>query len=142
MARTLQTIWCDDVRVEAGNKISLMGVYGGEMLVPAFPFTIEKLCLSCKSSTDIKKPFKQLKLVVSKDKTIMAEVEMSEMESQQVAPVEHIKNGANIMSVQSLIILRQIVIDSPAIFRVKLISETGEVKGHGLRVGLAQQPSI
>lgn len=72
----------------------------------------------------------------------MAEVEMSEMESQQVAPVEHIKNGANIMSVQSLIILRQIVIDSPAIFRVKLISETGEVKGHGLRVGLAQQPSI
>jgi hypothetical protein len=141
MARTLQTIWCDDVRVEAGNKFSLMGVYGGEMLVPAFPFTIEKLCLSCKTSTDIKKPFKQLKLVVSKDKTIMAQVEMSEMANQQEAPVEHIKNGARYISVLSLIILRQIVIDKPVTFRVKLISETGEVKGHGLRVELAQQPT-
>ena len=141
MARTLQTIWCDDIRAEAGNKFSFMGVYGGEMLVPTFPFTIEKLCLSCKSSTNIKKPFKQLKLVVSKDKTIMAEVDITETLHLQDVSVEHIKNGAQFISAQTLIVLRQVVIDKPATFRVKLISEAGEVKGHGLRVELAQQPT-
>ena len=141
MARTLQTIWCDDVRIEAGNKFSLMGVYAGEMLVPAFPFTIEKLCLSCKSITDIKKPFKQLKLIVSKDKTIVAELEIPEIAHQQDAPLEHLKKGARFITAQTLIVLRQIVIEKPATFRVKLISETGEVKGHGLIVELAQQPA-
>ena len=32
------------------------------MLVPTFPFVLQKLCFSCKVRTDIKKPFKQLKI--------------------------------------------------------------------------------
>ena len=83
MARTFQTIWCDDVRMEVGNKMSLMGVYSNVLLVPTFPFTLLKLCLSCKVRTEIKKPFKQLKIVVTKNGEVMAELDMTETLSEQ-----------------------------------------------------------
>jgi hypothetical protein len=30
-------ILCDDIREEIGNKKSLMGIFGGDVLVPRFP---------------------------------------------------------------------------------------------------------
>lgn len=40
----LETIYCDDVRSEVGNKLSYMGVYGSNFLVPAFPTVLPKIC--------------------------------------------------------------------------------------------------
>ena len=139
MARTFHTIWCDDVRMELGNKMSLMGVYSSELLVPTFPFVLQKLCLSCKVRTDIKKPFKQLKIVVSKNDEVMAELDMTETLSEQDNVLIQKKDGAKYIDAQTFIILGQLVIDKPAIFKVKAITETGEIKGHGLRVELAPQ---
>ncbi len=43
--RFLTSTMCDDVRLEAGNKLSIMGSYvGGAIVVPQFPFTVAKLC--------------------------------------------------------------------------------------------------
>jgi hypothetical protein len=44
-AKEISTILCDDIRQELGNKISLMGIYGKEIIVPSIPFTLPKLCL-------------------------------------------------------------------------------------------------
>lgn len=142
MARTLQTVWCDDIRMEIGNKMSLMGIYSNEMLVPAFPFIIEKLCLSCKAITDIKKPFKLGRIVVSKNNDLLAEVDMAESLPLQEGVIEKPKDGAKFITAQSLIVLRQIVVDKPTTFRVKLVTETGETKGQSLRVDLGQQKPI
>ena len=40
--------FCDDIRQEVGNKISLMGMYSGVLQVEAFPAAIQKL--ACASS--------------------------------------------------------------------------------------------
>ena len=32
-ARHLEVIYCDDIREEVGGKISLMGIYTGDMIV-------------------------------------------------------------------------------------------------------------
>lgn len=37
-------LFCDDVRNEVGNKLSLMGVYGQDLLLREFPTTLPKLC--------------------------------------------------------------------------------------------------
>lgn len=146
MARTLQTIWCDDIRMEVGNKMSLMGIYSAELLVPTFPFVLQKLCLSCKISADIKKPFKQLKIVVSKNDEVVAEIDMTESVLQQSAESNHksaesnhIKDNAKFIAVQSFFVLGQMTIDKPVTFRAKAISDTDVIKGHGLRVELAPQ---
>lgn len=36
--------FCDDVRQEVGNKLSFMGIYGANLVVPDFPTTLVKLC--------------------------------------------------------------------------------------------------
>lgn len=38
------TIFCDDVRNEVGNKYSLMGCYGSDMVVGLIPSLLPKLC--------------------------------------------------------------------------------------------------
>jgi len=44
-AKETFTILCDDIRQEMGNKISLMGTYGKDVIVPSIPFIFPKLCL-------------------------------------------------------------------------------------------------
>lgn len=40
------TVFCDDVRLEAGNKQSFMGIYRGVLLsTDPYPLTLPKLCL-------------------------------------------------------------------------------------------------
>ncbi len=40
-----RAIYCDDIRVEVGGKLSLMGVYNGEAAFHSFPATLPKLCV-------------------------------------------------------------------------------------------------
>jgi hypothetical protein len=37
-------IICDDIRQEIGNKLTFVGVYQDQIIVPSFPFTFAKLC--------------------------------------------------------------------------------------------------
>ena len=46
--RYISTIFCDDIRHEVNGKMSLIGVYGGDLSVPSFPFTLNKFCISAK----------------------------------------------------------------------------------------------
>ena len=40
-------VFCDDIRQEVGNKLSLMGVYFGDLYFPTpFPNSLPKLCAS------------------------------------------------------------------------------------------------
>ncbi|MDP1837844.1 MAG: hypothetical protein Q8N31_13540 [Reyranella sp.] len=44
--RAAFSIFCDDIRLEAGNKLSFMGVYGSEIIFSApSPVTWPKLCI-------------------------------------------------------------------------------------------------
>jgi hypothetical protein len=43
--RTMWVTYCDDVRQELGNKLSYMGVYGPQLIVPDYPAAVLKLCV-------------------------------------------------------------------------------------------------
>ena len=40
----LLATFCDDVRQEVGNKLSYLGIYGPNLIVPKMPTTLAKLC--------------------------------------------------------------------------------------------------
>jgi hypothetical protein len=45
------SLFCDDLRQEVGGKLSVMGIYGADMLFPAtveFPIAIPKFCILVK----------------------------------------------------------------------------------------------
>ena len=41
----LTAIFCDDIRHEAGNKLSFMGCYQDDLLAPTLPITLARLCV-------------------------------------------------------------------------------------------------
>lgn len=46
-AQVLSTIFCDQIRPEANNKLMLLGVYSKAMVVDSFPIELPSLAISC-----------------------------------------------------------------------------------------------
>jgi hypothetical protein len=38
-------LFCDDLRIEAGNKASYMGIYGSDLIIPEIPIILPSLCI-------------------------------------------------------------------------------------------------
>lgn len=61
--RTLLCAFCDDVRYEIGNKMSLMGIYGPELYVMGTaPTVLPKLVVVLEAITDFEDSFREIGL--------------------------------------------------------------------------------
>jgi hypothetical protein len=69
--RSAHALYCDDVRQETGNKLSLMGVYQSALFVPTLPFTLPKLCIVVEVRTSGSEPFGELKIEVLKNNDVL-----------------------------------------------------------------------
>ncbi|UZS74319.1 hypothetical protein OQB66_08430 [Pseudomonas syringae] len=78
MMRHAHAVYCDDIRHEDGNKISLMGIYSGQLGVPVFPCSLPKLCIVLSVSTPKDELFKTLSLTGSYDGAEIFKIEMGE----------------------------------------------------------------
>ncbi|MGH8243004.1 MAG: DUF6941 family protein [Steroidobacteraceae bacterium] len=72
--RTVIAQFCDDVRQEIGNKFSLMGCYGADLYVPAFPITLPKLCVFVHVRTVRATPFQRLTLRLMRGREVLSEL--------------------------------------------------------------------
>ena len=60
LTRFAVATFCDDVRQEVGNKYSLMGCYGDELVVEALPVALPKVCAHVRASTTLDQLFAAL----------------------------------------------------------------------------------
>ncbi len=74
VSRTVISQFCDDIRHEVGNKYSLMGCYGNELLVKSLPVLLPKLCVQVHVITPIDKPFSKLIIRALMNDEIIAEM--------------------------------------------------------------------
>lgn len=139
MDRIVSTIFCDDIREEVGGKVSLIGTYGGDMLVPYFPAQILKFCLQVRVLTPADRPFE----------SITAKVYLGdEVISESVAPPEALvvpsmpeglPEGDDCKLVHSIsfaFLFGPMVFEKPELIRVRVVTESEELRGQGLRIGL------
>ena len=70
VSRSVASLFCDDIRPEVGNKLSLMGVYLGGMFVPDFPVVLPKLCVMVTIITPLDQPFKSLGIRLMNNVTV------------------------------------------------------------------------
>lgn len=56
MSRFVTNLWCDDIRLEVGDKPSFMGVYTGGMSVPHLPLGLPRLCVWICIDTPLDRP--------------------------------------------------------------------------------------
>lgn len=144
MNRQVNTTFCDDIRHEVNGKLSLIGVYSGQMLVPSFPVILPQLCLVIVVLTPVEQPFQKLILRVLKDDTVLIEGEIPQTELPKAGSTSVVNDGdtgapGRLLSVQSQIVISPFAVEGPCILRVRVITEAGELKGQGLGVQLSPQ---
>jgi len=134
--RMMTAIFCDDIRHEMGNKLSFMGCYQGELIVPAMPFVLPKLCIYASTLTLPKKPFKTLTFrVVQDDDTELAKLDISADVLEQSAHTQNATATRKIVS--TAIAFSPFSIEKPTSIRLLATTEEGEIVGPRLLIKIA-----
>ncbi len=64
LAKKITLLLCEDIREEKGNKLSVMGVYGYQLVLDRIPAMLPKLCL-CVMLTEIVTVFSRFDVTVT-----------------------------------------------------------------------------
>jgi hypothetical protein len=139
MNRHVQTIFCDDIRYELGGKLSYIGVYSGHLFVPEFPVILPKLCLSLSVITPASQPFRKLELRIFKDDEQLAEGVVDEAQLSETIEAATDENGnsateTRVQVLNSLFVFSPFQIDGPCRLRVRVVTESEELKGLSLSI--------
>lgn len=91
--KSINAIYCDDIRNEIGGKLSFMGVYGTDMIIPNFPAAIGKLCVY----VSIKFPFaehpkEKIYIAISEGDKILSEMRLEKENLEKSQPPPPDKN--------------------------------------------------
>lgn len=73
MGRHAYSQFCDDIRLEVGSKISMMGMYNGELHVAVMPVFLPKLCVAVYCSTEIDRLFKSIIIRITSGDEVLQE---------------------------------------------------------------------
>jgi hypothetical protein len=133
--RFMTGIFCDDIRHEMGNKLSFMGCYQSELLVPAMPAVLPKLCVYVSAWTPKNKPFKALTLrVVQDDDKELARIDIPPDGLEESAQIQD--ETATRKTVSTAIAFSPFVIEKLTTLRLMATTEEGDIVGPRLMIKL------
>lgn len=73
--RHIEAVFCDDIRQELHNKVSLIGVYAADMVVDRLPAMLPRLCVWANIVTPIERPFEKLRLRLVQEERVLLETD-------------------------------------------------------------------
>lgn len=130
--RFVHAIFCDDMRQEIGNKVSFMGCYQAELLVPFVPLMLPKLCVQVTISTTKERPIKSLTVRIDQGEHQLAVIEVPADDFARSMP--SVPQDAKRWSASIGVMLAPFNIMEPGELRVVVITEEGEMQGPRLRL--------
>lgn len=137
MSYEVFAIYCDDVRQEAGGKISLMGLYRGSMLLPQFPFTIRQLfavvILSC---TPEEYP-KHLTIRLTLDSNLLTSMDFDLPPPPRIVDVPSTNPDPDEVykaELQTIIDMPHLTFEAPCRLRLRVIVDGVELRGPGIDI--------
>ncbi len=134
--RFLTATFCDDIRHEMGNKLSLMGCYQGELIVPEIPIVLPKLCVYASAWTPKDRPFKSLTLrVIQGDENELARLELPTLPLDEGVRIQDATATRN--TVSTAIAFSPFSIEKPTSIRLLATTEEGEIVGPRLLIKIA-----
>lgn len=131
--RHLSTIYADDLRQEIDGKITIVGMYQCQMLVPAFPITIPKLAILMTGVTPVDCPFTKGKFILLKDTEVMQSIDFDVTEKDFAFSAD-IENGNRVMQMQFATFVSPLQLDGPCVLRTRLETDEGVIAGRALVV--------
>lgn len=143
MTRALHSQFCDDIRQEVGNKLSLMGIYNGLMVVPSFPYELPRLFVCMRATASAGEEFKSLTFVVMVNDESIAEISIPNDQVNTPAPeIPEFPNASDLQrqqSFQTFFGLPPMRFEHPTVIRTRLVTETEIIRGDSVMIVAAQQ---
>jgi hypothetical protein len=138
LRRSVSTIFCDDIRLEVGNKISLIGVYSGALIVPEFPVVLPKLCIVVTVVTPHDEPPRSLAVrLFQNDSPFIEHTVGPEILSQAPSPVDPAfeaepDHRIGVMAIP--IVVSPLKVEQPMLLRVRAIADGRELRAPALMI--------
>ena len=124
--RSALATFCDDVRLEVGNKMSYVGIYQGTLLLTSLPTTLPKLCVVITARTPHSNPFRELKfeLFRGNDELLLSQVlpDVPPVQSPSLESLEY-KGGERIDSYTTIMQLVGFPVTSDLMLRTVVTTE-------------------
>jgi len=141
----LHVIYCEDARLELGNKISYMGVFGPILLAPGPSFLLDRIVVATILSIPAKRDWTITEMAVE---VALHKVDGSVQVLQEARPkptlVEEDEWFGRVCVDQELeepflqavgiVRLKDVAIDSPSYLSVRVITDAGEITGRRLLI--------
>lgn len=128
--RFVHAVFCDDIRQEMGGKVSLMGCFQGDLLVPFLPVALPKLCVFVTVSTPVKRPLKSLRIRIMQDDTELVSLDVPE--GGTTVPI--VEDGITRILANAAMVFSPFAIPAPTAIRVLVVTEEGEIIGPRLQI--------
>jgi hypothetical protein len=136
--RFLVGLYCDDIRNEVGNKLTLVGCYGTDLLLNAFPIVLPKLALYVRAYTPASRLFQKLVLRLRQNEELLGELEIPAAEL--AAATDHPNSSWAI--IQAVMFMSPLLIQSCGFLRLEAETEEGLLLGSNLVIrAMANTPS-
>ncbi|SRR6266700_2659485 len=130
--RVAHCVFCDDVRQEIGNKLSLMGVYVGELIVPmAPPVVMPKFAIVVWIITDIDDPVMRVTTSVRMPPDGQ---EVFKAEVGQATTIPSLLEGARKMIAHQILTFGNFLVPAPGMMEVMLETDTGPMRAGRLLI--------
>lgn len=141
--RFAYAVYSDDIRLEVGNKLTLVGVYNADMFVSVIPVFIPRLGVWVVFRSPTGQPLKSLEFKVARGSDVVLEVAVL---PEQIANARRAQNPRPVGQDPSLhfvvgfnVLLPPMTIAAPCTFNTTVIADGVEYAAGRLHVGLGSQ---
>lgn len=131
--RFLHAIYCDDIRFEVQNKLSLMGVYYVSITPEVMPTYLARFCAHCAAVTPIERPFRKLELQLLLNDVVVQEMHLPP-EALVMNPDHSVLTTPERLGYGGNLIVSPLYLSEPGEITVRAITEDGILKGPRLAV--------
>lgn len=131
--RIVVATFCDDIRHEVGQKVSLIGCYGSELIVDKLPALLPKLCAYILFLTPSESPISRLVLRARLNGDVIAEMEVPESVH---ADLQQKANNSELgrAGVRAMMVFSPLPLNEPCKLQIEAETEEGVVPGSFLRI--------
>jgi hypothetical protein len=126
--------FCDDIRQEIGQKFSLMGCYGSEMIIDKLPASLPKLGILVKIFTGTDRPFSHLLVRALMNDEILAELEIPVAKSADAFQKIASTTDLGRVGLQAILVLSPLVVVEPCKIRIEAETEEGIIRGSYIKL--------
>jgi hypothetical protein len=137
------TIFCDDIRLEIGGKLSLMGIYGQDMVLhgATYPAIVPKIVafISYVESAELERRPLEVRIYLPGDSNDAPSVRAAIAESPPSEQSMDPEVGPRVRSVKFHVILGPLAIEQPGRIKVRMLRNGDEIPLGTLDLRIARE---